>query len=82
MGDHQKVTLLVTVDDEYADRVSEVAERLRAVGMKVENLMEVLGTITGSIEADKVELVSHLTGVAHVETSREFQLAPPDSEIQ
>ncbi len=78
----QKVVLLVTVDDEYADRVSEVADRLRAAGMNVESLMELLGTITGSIDTDKVALISQVEGVAHFETSRQFQLAPPDSQIQ
>lgn len=78
----KKVTLLVTVDEQYADQLSEVADRLRAAGMIVENLMEMVGTITGSIDAEKVKVISQLKGVAHVETSRRFQLAPPDSEIQ
>ena len=78
----EKVTLLVTVDDEYNDRIAEVADRLRAAGMDVVSLMEFLGTITGAIEAEKVEVISRIKGVAHVETSRQFQLAPPNSKVQ
>ena len=78
----RKVNLLITVDEKHSNRMSEVAERLQAAGMSVESLLEALGTITGSIEAEKVALVSRLEGVAHVETARTFQLAPPDSEIQ
>ena len=81
-GSSERVGLLVSVDDQHSDRMSEVAERLRAIGMHVENLMEMLGTITGYIEPEKVKLISRVKGVSHVETSRQFQLAPPDSEIQ
>lgn len=77
-----KVSLLVTVDDDYSDRISEVADRLRAAGMDVVSLMELLGTITGEIEPEKVEVISKLKGVAHVELSRQFQLSPPNSKIQ
>lgn len=78
----EKASLVVTVDDEHSDRVSEVADRLRAAGMIVENLMEALGTITGSIEPDKVELISRVEGVSNVETAQDFELPPSDSEIQ
>lgn len=78
----EKVSLQVTVDDQHSDRLAEVAERLRAAGMRVESLLEALGTITGSIESSKVKLISSVKGVSHVETSRQFQLAPPDSKIQ
>ncbi len=78
----EKASLVVTVDDEHSDRVSEVADRLRAAGMIVENLMEALGTITGSIEPDKVELISRVEGVSNVETAQDFELPQSDSEIQ
>lgn len=79
---HQKVSLLVTVQDEYGDRISEVADRLREAGMSVEGLLDAVGTITGSADTDKVERISRVKGVSHVETSRRFQLPPPESEIQ
>ncbi len=78
----QKVSLLVTVDDQHGDRMSEVADRLRAAGLNVESVLESLGTITGSIEPEKVQLISNVEGVSHVETSRSFQLAPPESDVQ
>ena len=76
-----QVNLIIAVD-EAKDRLSEVAERLRALGMKIEGELEALGTITGTIEKNKVELVSKVKGVSHVETSRDYQLAPPDADVQ
>lgn len=76
------VNLSVAVDDDYINRMSEVVQKLEAAGMKVEQVMETLGIITGSCSSDKVEALSQVEGVTHVETSREYQIAPPDSEIQ
>ncbi|MBI3663344.1 MAG: ketohydroxyglutarate aldolase [Acidobacteria bacterium] len=77
-----KVQVLVTVEDQFSGRLAEVADSLRAEGLAVENLLEALGTISGFIEQDRVKGLSRVKGVAHVEQSRQFQLEPPDSEIQ
>ena len=77
-----KVSLLVSVDDEHLDRFSEVVKGLKEAGMAVEQEMEGIGTVTGSIDSEKVEQLSKVEGVSHVEQSRRFQIAPPDSDIQ
>lgn len=77
-----KVSLLVSVDDEHLDRFSEVVERAEAAGMEVEQKMEDLGVLAGSIDPEKVEPLRRVEGVSHVEESRGFQIPPPDSDIQ
>ena len=76
------VSLSVAVDDNYMNRMSEVVQKLEAAGMKVEQVMETLGIITGSCDSQKVEALSQVEGVTHVSLSREYQIAPPYSEIQ
>ena len=76
------VNLSVAVDDDYMNRMSEVVQKLEAAGMKVEQVMETLGIITGSCDSEKVEAMKQVEGVTHVEQSRSYQIAPPDSEIQ
>jgi UDP-N-acetylmuramate-alanine ligase len=77
-----KVNLLVSVDDEHLDRFSEVVKGLEDAGMDVEQELEETGVITGSIDSEKVEQLRKVEGVSHVEESRQFQIAPPDSDIQ
>jgi hypothetical protein len=77
-----KVSLLVSVDDEHLDRFSEVVKRAEAAGMEVEQKMEDLGVLAGSIDPEKVEPLRRVEGVSHVEESRRFQIPPPDSDVQ
>jgi hypothetical protein len=77
-----KVNLLVSVDDEHLNRFSEVVKGLKDAGMDVEQEMEGIGTVTGSIDSEKVEQLRKVEGISHVEESRQFQIAPPDSDIQ
>ena len=77
-----KIKVLISVGDEYYDRLSEVAEKLQAAGMHVDQWLVEIGVLTGSISADKVSSLSQIEGVADVESSDEYQLAPPDSDIQ
>ncbi len=77
-----KVSLLVSVNDDHLDRFSEVVKDVENAGMEVEQRMEDLGVITGSIESEKVEPLRQVEGVAHVEESRRVGIPPPDSDIQ
>jgi hypothetical protein len=72
----------VSVDDEHATDVQGVAERLRAVGLSIEELFEELGVIVGRIDASQADRLRDVEGVASVERSRSYQLPPPESEIQ
>ena len=77
-----KVSLLVSVDDEHLDRFSEVVRGVEDVGMEVEQRLEDLGVLTGSIDSERVEALRRVEGVSHVEESRDFQIPPPDSDVQ
>lgn len=72
----------VSVDEQHLDRFTEVVKEIRQAGMKVEQQLKDIGVITGTIDSAKVESLSKVKGVAHVEESRQFQIAPPDSDIQ
>ena len=81
-GDEQSAEVTVSVDDEHLGDVDGVAERLREAGLSVDALLAEIGVITGRIEESRADALRDVEGVADVERSREFQLPPPDSEIQ
>ncbi len=77
-----KVNLSVSVDDEHLDRFSEVVAWVEDAGMDVEQKLEEIGVLTGSIDSEKLESLSRVEGVSFVEESRQFRIAPPDSDVQ
>ena len=77
-----RVNVLVGVDDEHIDDLAGVIDRLKAAGMQVDEAMETLGTVTGSVDSTGLEAVRAVEGVSEVEPSRTFKLAPPDSDVQ
>lgn len=77
-----KVNLSVSIEDQHLDRVEEVVKRVKRAGMSVEEVMEGVGIVTGSIEPEKLDSLRGVAGVAHVEASRHFSIAPPESDVQ
>ena len=78
----KKSGVLISVADSHLERMPEVADQLRAVGCDISHVLNAAGTITGSMDASKVEDLKGVPGVAAVELERSYQLPPPDSEIQ
>ena len=74
------VKIVVSAQDDA--NLAAVVQRLCHAGMDVEDVMEEVGVVSGSIVREQLSALSALEGVAHVEESRKFQLPPPDSEIQ
>jgi hypothetical protein len=72
----------VVVADDYLDRFSEVVKRAKEAGLQVEQPLETIGVVSGSIDPAKLAALKRVEGVTAVEPSRDFQLAPPESEIQ
>jgi hypothetical protein len=72
----------VSVADDCLDRFPAVVRAAEKAGLKVEQALEIVGIVSGSIESAKLEDLARVPGVAAVERSRGFQLPPPDSEIQ
>ncbi len=78
----KRSSVLISVDDEHLNRMSEVTSRLKTAGVKVDQVMDTLGTITGSADPSKLPALRRVRGVAAVEEAREAQIAPPESEVQ
>ena len=77
-----KVNLSVSVKEEHRPRFAELVKQLKETGLQVEQELHSAGVVTGSIESEKVDQLKKLAGVAHVEESRNVQIAPPESEVQ
>jgi hypothetical protein len=82
MAEQEPANVIVTVDDRYLDRLSEVAERLKAAGLDVQQQLASAGVLTGTVSPDQLAALQGLEGVAAVEKSHTYQLPPPDSPIQ
>lgn len=78
----QSFEVTIAVDDDHVGDLDAVARRLREAGLSVENVLAEIGIITGRIDGSRAANLEDVEGVAQVERSREYQLAPPDSEIQ
>jgi hypothetical protein len=74
----QRATVLL---DENVDAAA-VLKRLRAAGFKVEQSMESIGVVTGTVPDGKMASIRKITGVKSVELEQDYQLAPPDSPVQ
>jgi hypothetical protein len=74
--------LTVSVEDEYAEALDEVVERLQSAGMEVEEVLPALGAVTGSAEGSQLAALGDVEGVSDVEPARAIQLPPPDSPVQ
>ncbi|MEX2118965.1 MAG: hypothetical protein WD847_05080 [Pirellulales bacterium] len=77
-----KVKVVVSVDDEHVDKMSEVVKACRAAGLSVERSLESLGTITGSIESSELGKLNRVEGISNVEQSADYQLPPPQDDLQ
>jgi hypothetical protein len=78
--DDERIT--VTVGDDHADDVRGVAEQLKGAGMNVDEVLDAVGVITGSVPAGGRAALERLPGVAAVEAEQTYQIAPPDADIQ
>lgn len=63
-----KVRITLTVEDSHLEYFDSVAERAVRAGLEIEEAMGFLGIITGAIDADKVDGLQRLKGIASVET--------------
>ncbi len=72
----------VSVADDYLDQFDEVVRRLEKAGLKVEQELEAIGVVCGSIDSAKLADFDKVEGIAAVEEQRDYQLAPPESDVQ
>ncbi|WP_205761984.1 hypothetical protein [Arthrobacter mobilis] len=71
----------MTVDQTHLSAIGDVAEALRARGMQVEQVLE-SGFITGSVPDDRRSALTAVDGVQSVDEQLDYQLPPPEEDIQ
>jgi len=74
--------ITVTVEADLLAHIDELVDRLRAAGMRVDQVLQPVGVITGSIPGPNRAMIEALPGVAAVEDQTAFQLPHPDADIQ
>ena len=74
--------VLVVLADSGLTRLPEVVAGLEAAGMRVDEVMDSVGVITGSVPAGAVTALTAIDGVEGIEPVTTFQLPDPDSEVQ
>ena len=61
--------------------VHEVTEELTKRGFQVGNVLDTIGVVTGSADADAVERLRGLPGVADISEDHPVDIGPPGSPI-
>ena len=72
----------VSVADDHLARFPDVVRRMEKAGLKVQQQLEAAGVVSGSIDSAKLPDLEQVEGVTAVESSRSFQLPPPESDLQ
>ena len=75
------VNINVTVHQDYVSTIADVADALRARGMRVEQVLA-MGFITGSAPDDCLQDLKSVSGVQSVDEELGYQLPPPEEDIQ
>ncbi|MCF6744756.1 hypothetical protein E9529_10775 [Blastococcus sp. KM273128] len=72
----------VTVDDRHLSALDGVVRGLRARGMHVDQVLDGLGIITGSVPPGTLGALSAVAGVASVDEQQVHRLPPPGAPVQ
>lgn len=62
--------VIIAVDNEHADKIADVADRLKDAGLTVDRIMHATGTISGRIEPSRIPQVRQVKGVLGLEKQR------------
>jgi hypothetical protein len=76
------VSVVVSVDDDHLDDIGKVVTDLRRAGLRVDDVLDAVGMVTGTVTGTAVEALESVPGVAEVELQRVQRVAPPDAEVQ
>jgi hypothetical protein len=68
----------VILDEAEGSTAEVLADRLRRAGMQVEQVLDEIGMIIGTLPREHRAKVSALPGVAGIEDEATFQPPPPD----
>ncbi len=75
-------SVIVTISDEALNDIDNVAKQLKNTGMKVKQVMQATGVITGHTDSSKLADLKKVNGVMSVEEEVISNLPPPDSSLQ
>jgi precorrin-3B methylase len=74
------VEVVISVDSAHLATIGVGPGALRAAGLRDEQVLEAAGVITG--QADDVDSLRQVAGVAAVEVARGIDIGPPDAPVQ
>ncbi|WP_299575747.1 hypothetical protein [uncultured Williamsia sp.] len=72
----------ITVDDDHLSALDEVVASVRAAGVHVTSVHTAIGIISGTVADDVRGPLAAIRGVASIEQTPRYTVAPPDSPIQ
>lgn len=75
-------SIIVTVTDHMLGDIEQVAQKLAAKGMKVNQVLPITGVISGSCAPAKMSALEKVDGVASVEEEASATLPPAGSTVQ
>lgn len=76
------VNVIITVQEQYLNRVPQVVHELENVGLTVDQVLGTLGQVIGHATEPHVHGLSGVMGVESVVKERRIVIDPPDSGIQ
>jgi hypothetical protein len=73
--------IVITVSENYLDKLKSLADSLRKDGLTITNLYE-FGVITGSAEDSIIKKLRDHKEIISLTEDKQAFIAPPDAEIQ
>ena len=74
--------VVISVADDQVDDMSTVVDALRAAGLRVGEVLDSAGIVTGTVVGEALASLSAVPGVVDVERSRVYRVPPPESPVQ
>ncbi|GGS55871.1 MULTISPECIES: ketohydroxyglutarate aldolase [Actinokineospora] len=74
--------VLVVLADSGLARLPEVVAGLEAAGLRVDEVLDSVGVISGAVAVDAVSALAEVDGVEAIEPITTFQLPEPGSDVQ
>ena len=81
-GAMAEIDVIVSVEEDRLNDFSKIVKAMRGAGLKVEEEMAAVGVVAGSVESRALPKLRQVDGVAQVEQSRSYDLAPPHNDVQ
>ena len=72
----------ISIADDHLDQIDEIVKRMERAGLRVDQRLDAIGVVSGSIDTARVQSLEGMAGVANVERSRQVSIPPPEEETQ